>query len=172
MKAKRKRVEVQGPKCPNAGAHTRVRARAPVTEADEQARFFALVQWLGPAWARGLTYATLNGVALHPRVAAKVRAQGLVAGIPDIIVDIPAGSLHGLRIELKRADGGKGMSLEQVRYQAAAERLGFSVVQANGSAAAWLLWLEWVDDAAREHGLQRPLQGVMDTARAEVERGR
>lgn len=172
MKAKRERVKVQGPKCPNAGAHTRVRARASVTEADEQARFFALVQWLGPAWARGLTYATLNGVALHPRVAAKVRAQGLVAGIPDIIVDIPAAGRHGLRIELKRADGGKGMSEAQREYQAAAEAVGFRVVQSDGAAAAWVEWLEWVERAADELGRPGPLPRVLEMAREEVGRGR
>lgn len=172
MKTKRAKVSVRPPSA-QTGTPSRARTRGRlVTEADEQARFFALVQWLGPEWARGVTYATLNGVALHPRVAAKVRAQGLVAGIPDIIVDIPAGGRHGLRVELKRRDGGKGMSDEQLAYQAAAQRLGFRVVQCNGSAAAWLEWLEWVDEAARELGWTRPLENVLRAAREEAGNGR
>lgn len=46
-------------------------------------------------------YAVPNGGHRHPAVAAKLKAEGVRPGIPDIHVDVPRGQFHGLRLELK-----------------------------------------------------------------------
>ena len=37
--------------------------------------------------------------------AVDLKAEGVRAGYPDILVDLPRGPYHGLRLELKRRDG-------------------------------------------------------------------
>lgn len=43
-----------------------------------------------------------NGGSRHPIEAARLKAQGVTPGVPDISVELWAGKWHGLRIELKR----------------------------------------------------------------------
>lgn len=51
-------------------------------------------------------YAVPNGGFRHKAVAAKMKAQGVRAGVLDFNLDVARGSYHGLRIELKRHVGG------------------------------------------------------------------
>lgn len=66
----------------------------------------ALVNW----WAleanrRGLDARLLvaipNGGHRHPVVAAKMKAEGVRSGMPDLFLFIPVNQYHGLAIELK-----------------------------------------------------------------------
>jgi hypothetical protein len=82
-----------------------VRARdlAPLEE-DSQAAFF---QWWSIFAAANrlpeqLCFAVPNGGHRHPAVAAKMKRQGVRAGVLDVHLDIPAGGFHGLRLEFKR----------------------------------------------------------------------
>ncbi len=43
-----------------------------------------------------------NGGARHPAVAGKLKAEGVRAGYPDIVIDCARGPFHGMRVELKR----------------------------------------------------------------------
>jgi len=52
-----------------------------------------------------LIHSIPNGGARHIAVAAKLRAEGVRAGVPDIFLPVPRGSAHGLYIELKRKGG-------------------------------------------------------------------
>ena len=79
---------------------------APVpTEHEEQV---ALFQW---AEANEAQYPSLAMLAAIPNggyrpmtTAAMLKAEGVKAGYPDIVLDVARGPYHGLRIELKRAD--------------------------------------------------------------------
>ena len=78
--------------------------RAP-TEHEEQV---ALFQW---AEANEAQYPSLAMLAAIPNggyrpmtTAAMLKAEGVKAGYPDILLDVARGQYHGLRIELKRAD--------------------------------------------------------------------
>lgn len=68
------------------------------TEHDEQAAF---VQWFGYTYPGVLMYANINGVRTSPKQIRKVKAEGMVSGIPDL--EIPAWNLF---IEMKRVKGG------------------------------------------------------------------
>lgn len=89
-------------------------------EADEQT---ALFQWA--ALMRGrlpgieLMYHVPNGGSRHPAEAARLKAQGVKAGVPDICLPVPQGEKHGLYIELK---AGKGKPTEKQKAWIAALR--------------------------------------------------
>lgn len=46
-------------------------------------------------------YAVPNGGHRHKTVAAKLKAEGVKSGVPDICLPVPRGRYHGLYIELK-----------------------------------------------------------------------
>lgn len=54
-----------------------------------------------------------NGGHRHIATAKRMKAQGVKAGYPDLLIDIPAGGYHGLRIELKRDKGGRLSDLQK-----------------------------------------------------------
>lgn len=72
----------------------------------EDAHQVALFLWAG--MNEGLypdlrkLYAVPNGGQRNKIVAAKLKAQGVRAGVPDIQLDVARHGFHGLRIELKR----------------------------------------------------------------------
>lgn len=65
----------------------------------------ALFQWarLSEGQIPELTalYAIPNGGLRNKRVAQKLKASGVRAGVFDISLDVPRGGFHGLKIELK-----------------------------------------------------------------------
>jgi len=79
------------------------------TEAQEQV---AVIRWCDAHPIAREIYATQGGLRTSIGAARKAKAQGMRSGVPDLILDVPAGGYHGLRIELKRRKGGK-LSAEQ-----------------------------------------------------------
>lgn len=77
-----------------------------MTEHEEQK---ALIEW--SAWMSNarpelsLMFAVPNGGDRHPAVAAKLKAEGVKAGVPDIFLPVPRNGYHGLFIELKELKG-------------------------------------------------------------------
>ena len=73
---------------------------------DEHAHQVALFQWADAVrpmypdlrWM----FAVPNGGARSPRTAGRLKAEGVRRGVPDVLLDVPRGQWHGLRIELKR----------------------------------------------------------------------
>ena len=56
-----------------------------------------------------------NGADRHPAVAAKLKRQGVKAGVPDLFLPVARGGWHGLWVEMKRRKGGK-VSAEQRQW--------------------------------------------------------
>lgn len=116
--------------------------KAPVpTEREEQKALFA---WsVAARWQYSeieTLFAIPNGSHRHPAVAAKLKAEGVRAGIPDLFLPCarkrPDGSvLHGCWIELKRRDGGR-VSYEQARWHGTLTRLGYHVAVCRGWESA------------------------------------
>lgn len=52
-----------------------------------------------PRW--GMLFAIPNGGHRNIRVAVKLKAEGVRAGIPDLFLPVPSRGYHGLWIELK-----------------------------------------------------------------------
>lgn len=80
--------------------------------------------------ARAALYAVPNGGRRDAATGARLKAEGVVAGVSDLNLDrialIDGRTVGGLRIELKTPRGRQ--SPEQRRWQAAAERAGYRYV--------------------------------------------
>lgn len=79
-----------------------------VTEHDHQVTLFQwafLMRHAHPELA--LMFAIPNGGRRDKAVAAKLKAEGVRAGVPDIFLPVPRGAYHGLFIELKRPGNAK-----------------------------------------------------------------
>lgn len=106
------------------------------TEHDEQV---ALIQWARAQSAGipelAMLLAIPNGGARHKVVAAKLRAEGVRAGVPDLFLPVPRGSHHGLWVELKRIKGGV-ISEAQAGWIADLQLQGYAVEVCKGWVAA------------------------------------
>lgn len=74
-----------------------------MSEHDEQK---ALFDWSERAKGKypdlPMMFANPNGGDRHPAVAAKLKAEGVKAGVPDVFLPVARGGYHGLFIELKK----------------------------------------------------------------------
>jgi hypothetical protein len=94
-----------------------------MSEDQEQMLF---VQWFRRQYPTIRIFSIPNGGARHPAVAAKLKATGTSAGIPDLF--IPAWSTW---VEMKRAKGGR-LSEVQKDWIAYLESIGHKVLVGHG----------------------------------------
>lgn len=100
------------------------RAANPIpTEHEEQVNF---VKWFRLQFPRVMIFAIPNGGDRHAAVAAKMRAEGVTPGIPDLF--IPDWRLF---LEMKRRKGGR-VSPEQKRVMEHLEMAGYTCAVARG----------------------------------------
>lgn len=97
------------------------------TEDQEQAALMAWAQMQTAARPElALLHHIPNGGARNARTGARLKAQGVKRGVPDLCLPVARGGYHGLYIELKRQHGG------QVSQQ---QRWWLNQLRANGYAA-------------------------------------
>jgi hypothetical protein len=103
------------------------------SEHGEQVVLFRYLDLIAPLWPELVRciYAVPNGGKRGKLTAAKLKQEGVRAGIPDICVPYASHPHASLRIELKRADGGT-VSKEQSARAADLESLGNLVLIARG----------------------------------------
>lgn len=99
-----------------------------MSEQDEQ---IALIEWCGYMAKKkhpelDMIYAIPNGGLRDKVVAAKLKAEGVKSGIPDLCLPIARGSYHSLYIEMK--DGIKPLSKSQKEVKPKLEAQGNAVV--------------------------------------------
>lgn len=93
------------------------------------------------AWNSGkypeltLLYHIANGGKRGKREAARLKAQGVKAGVPDLHLPVARGGYHSLYIELKRREGGT-VSDAQKGWIADLRREGNCVAVCRGSEEA------------------------------------
>lgn len=80
-------------------------------------------------------YAIPNGGQRHIAVAARLKAEGVKAGVPDIFIPAPRGSSNGLFVELK-AKGGT-VTPSQRKMLKSLEQCGYACIVAYGCEGAW-----------------------------------
>ncbi|MCF0190177.1 MAG: VRR-NUC domain-containing protein [Marinilabiliaceae bacterium] len=61
----------------------------------------ACVRWFKLQYPKSIIYAVPNGGARNVIVAAKLKAEGVLAGVPDLFVAEAQNGFHGLYIEMK-----------------------------------------------------------------------
>lgn len=88
----------------------------------------ACVQWFDGQHRDlfGLLYAVPNGGRRDKITGAKLRAEGVVAGVSDLNLDIARHGYHGLRIELKTRTGRQ--SQRQRWWQTLVEAQGYKYI--------------------------------------------
>ncbi len=95
-------------------------------------------------WLRlrpSLLWTTVPNERKDVRYARKLKRAGVQRGVPDILIFSPPTNLLiprrvGVALELKRADGGNGVSPPQKFWLAALEARGWYTFVAHGAAAA------------------------------------
>jgi len=106
-------------------------------EADEQAALFDWAGWQAAKFPElRLLHAIPNGGYRNKAEAARLKAQGVKAGVPDICLPVARGGWHGLYIELKRDDGKSGASVEQKRWLDDLAGQGYVAMMCHGWANA------------------------------------
>ena len=93
----------------------------------------------------GNMFSVPNGGYRHKTTAARMKSEGVKAGVPDIMLPWPSKGFHGLFIEMKRLVGGR-LSDEQKAW---AERLlaaGYQVKVCKGFEEAKQSIEEYLND--------------------------
>ncbi len=65
------------------------------------------LRWLRVAYRDVLCYAIPNGGQRNTIVAAKLKAEGATAGIPDLCIPVGRNGYHALYIEMKNGKAGR-----------------------------------------------------------------
>jgi hypothetical protein len=111
-----------------------MRART-VSEHDEQVAVFQWADLKANQDERySMMFAIPNGGHRHHTVAAKLQAEGVRSGVPDIFLAVPSGTYHGLWIEMKRI-GGKSTDNQQ-GWIVALRKQGYAAEICEGFEAA------------------------------------
>ena len=100
------------------------------TEHAEQVRVVEHLKSLGV-----LYYAVPNGGLRHKAVAVNLVKEGVMSGVPDLVIPEPRGKYHGLYIEMKRVRGSR-VSEDQVRWGEALKERGYAFHIAYGADEA------------------------------------
>lgn len=114
------------------------------TEAQEQE---ALFKWAAYSRAKypalDLLYHIPNGGSRNPIEAARLKAQGVKKGVPDICLPVPSHHYTALYIELKRRHGGR-VSAEQREWLHELGKVGNLAVVARGAEEAITIIKEYL----------------------------
>jgi len=110
------------------------------SESTEQIIFIARVRQFHPGI---IAFAIPNGGKRDPREAARMKREGVLAGVPDVFVALKKEPYGGLFIEMKNQLGGS-VSESQKRIQAALIGSGYKVVTCNGANEAYRVFLDYV----------------------------
>ena len=76
-------------------------------------------------------FAIPNGGSRDKREAARMTAQGVKPGVPDLFIPRAAGKFHGLFIEMKREKGGR-LSPDQAEWITLLRREGYAAYVCPG----------------------------------------
>lgn len=106
------------------------------TEAEEQAALFQWAEYQKGKYPQlEMMYHIPNGGSRNKIEAARLKAQGVKPGVPDICLPVARGMHHGLYIELKRSKGGR-VSGEQSEWMSKLILCGYAVAICRGWESA------------------------------------
>lgn len=106
-----------------------------MSEHDEQVALFAWAQWQTPAVPElALLFAIPNGGHRHKATAAKMKAEGVKAGVLDVFLPVARNGRHGLFVEMKH--GYNKPSNEQLWWLEQLEAQGYKTAVCYSFEAA------------------------------------
>ena len=107
------------------------------TESDEQEMLFQWVALAGRAVPDlGLLYHVPNGGFRNKVTGARLKKEGVKAGVPDLFLPVPTDLYHGLYIELKKRDFSNKPTQSQKWWIAALRKKGYRVEVCYGADEA------------------------------------
>jgi len=119
-----------------------------------------------PHLAKLLYHITNEGSSGNARLGAIRKAEGIVAGAPDLLLNIPSGDYHCLGIEMKTEKG--RLSPAQKSFRRFFEAAGNKYVVIRSVKEFTKVVESWIHDAPE--GLMEIIQGIYtDEAQARVE---
>ena len=131
-------------------------------EHNEQVQFFIYLRLLEGAGVEEakMAFAVPNGLRVASiRVAKRAVAEGLRAGVPDIIVPIARGGKHGLAIEMKSSITKKHSTKIQKEWQAKLRMQGWEVVECHSPIIALRAFIDYCELTPLQY---RILSGIID----------
>lgn len=116
------------------------------TESQEQQALFDWARAECGRWPElKLMYHVPNEGKRSAATGRKLRAEGLRAGVPDVVLPVARGGQHGLYIEMKRTQGGR-VSPAQAEWIEALAAQGYRAVICRGLDAARREILRYLND--------------------------
>lgn len=107
------------------------RMECPEEEVEQTCLFRWAAYSLGAHPELKLLHAIPNGGKRSKSEAARMKAAGVKAGVPDMFLPVARGGSHGLYIELKRIKGGR-VSAEQLAWMEELTREGYTCAVCHG----------------------------------------
>lgn len=107
------------------------RTECPEEEVEQTCLFRWAAYSLGAHPELRLLHAIPNGGKRSKSEAARMKAAGVKAGVPDMFLPVARGGSHGLYIELKRIKGGR-VSAEQLAWMEELTREGYTCAVCHG----------------------------------------
>lgn len=108
-----------------------MRMDCPEEEVEQTCLFRWAAYSLGAHPELRLLHAIPNGGKRSKSEAARMKAAGVKAGVPDMFLPVARGGSHGLYIELKRIKGGR-VSAEQLAWMEELTREGYTCAVCHG----------------------------------------
>lgn len=128
------RKVVQAPKTP------------PARDDAEHREQVALIDWCDVrGWPYSEIYAIPNGGSRHQVEAARMKAEGVRAGTPDLFLPVARGGFFGLYIEMKAPNRGRVSDAQEERIRRL-RAAGYRVCVAWGWDDARELLIEYCDE--------------------------
>lgn len=90
-----------------------------------------------------LLHAIPNGGKRDKVTAARLKAEGVKPGVPDVCLPVPRGEKHGLYIEMKRRKGGI-VSADQLKWLESLMRQGYECHVCRGCEEARMTIMEYL----------------------------
>ena len=114
------------------------------TEHQEQAALFEWAAFQECVWPElRLLHAIPNGGKRDKVTAARLKAEGVKPGVPDVCLPVPRGDKHGLYIEMKRRRGGS-VSADQLKWLENLMRQGYECHVCRGCEEARITIMEYL----------------------------
>lgn len=114
------------------------------TESQEQKTLFEICEIQKHKYPElAMLFHIPNGGKRDAVTAAKLKAEGVKPGVPDLFLPVPRGKYHGLFIELKRQSSGR-LSETQRNWCRDLTYQGYAVRVCKGAAAAMRTLEEYI----------------------------
>lgn len=110
----------------NARSLRQERKRPSEEEHSTQAACVAWFRYQYPSMGK-LLFAVPNGGARSKSQGGKLKAEGVLRGVADLLLLVPVGKYHGLCIEMKREKGSR-WEKEQREWKEEVERQGYKYI--------------------------------------------